>query len=172
MKNILCKFFLYLFGRFSEYAYLCTANQKWLQSECSAVGSALRSGRRGRAFESPHSDRKGLTLLSELNLFFVSVCKLLCRYVIGMRAEAGVLLSVWKMEFAWIERVDGACEVFCGHGWCYFKLWRRLFVFRKSESVVEGIWGDWVMKVRGCMCENKKSRFGKNQDFEWCHQES
>ena len=26
------------------------------QSECSAVGSALRSGRRGRAFESPHSD--------------------------------------------------------------------------------------------------------------------
>jgi hypothetical protein len=22
------------------------------------------------------------------------------------------------------------------------------------------------------MCENKKSRFGKNQDFEWCHQES
>ena len=27
------------------------------QSECSAVGSALRSGRRGRAFESPHSDR-------------------------------------------------------------------------------------------------------------------
>ena len=25
-------------------------------SECSAVGSALRSGRRGRAFESPHSD--------------------------------------------------------------------------------------------------------------------
>ena len=28
------------------------------QSECSAVGSALRSGRRGRAFESPHSDRR------------------------------------------------------------------------------------------------------------------
>ena len=26
------------------------------QSECSAVGSALRSGRRGRAFESPHPD--------------------------------------------------------------------------------------------------------------------
>ena len=24
---------------------------------CSAVGSALRSGRRGRAFESPHPDR-------------------------------------------------------------------------------------------------------------------
>ena len=26
-------------------------------AECSAVGSALRSGRRGRAFESPHSDK-------------------------------------------------------------------------------------------------------------------
>ena len=32
-------------------AYLCTA-----KSGCSAVGSALRSGRRGRAFESPHPD--------------------------------------------------------------------------------------------------------------------
>ena len=37
-----------------------TANEKQtLQSECSAVGSALRSGRRGRAFESPHSDESG-----------------------------------------------------------------------------------------------------------------
>ena len=26
------------------------------ESGCSAVGSALRSGRRGRAFESPHPD--------------------------------------------------------------------------------------------------------------------
>ena len=35
-----------------------TANEKQrMQSECSAVGSALRSGRRGRAFESPHSDK-------------------------------------------------------------------------------------------------------------------
>ena len=30
---------------------------RW-QSGCSAVGSALRSGRRGRAFESPHPDFK------------------------------------------------------------------------------------------------------------------
>ena len=30
----------------------------WQGSECSAVGSALRSGRRGRAFESPHSDQR------------------------------------------------------------------------------------------------------------------
>ena len=28
------------------------------QSGCSAVGSALRSGRRGRAFESPHPDKE------------------------------------------------------------------------------------------------------------------
>ena len=33
--------------------YLCTRKT---ETECSAVGSALRSGRRGRAFESPHSD--------------------------------------------------------------------------------------------------------------------
>ena len=32
--------------------------QLMIVSECSAVGSALRSGRRGRAFESPHSDSK------------------------------------------------------------------------------------------------------------------
>ena len=38
------------------------------QSECSAVGSALRSGRRGRAFESPHSDKQGLTF-NKLSLF-------------------------------------------------------------------------------------------------------
>ena len=37
--------------------YLCTAITQG--SECSAVGSALRSGRRGRAFESPHSDKIG-----------------------------------------------------------------------------------------------------------------
>ena len=35
--------------------YLCTRKT---ETECSAVGSALRSGRRGRAFESPHSDRE------------------------------------------------------------------------------------------------------------------
>ena len=39
-----------------------------LASECSAVGSALRSGRRGRAFESPHSDKQGLAF-NKLSLF-------------------------------------------------------------------------------------------------------
>ncbi len=33
------------------------------QSGCSAVGSALRSGRRGRKFESCHPDRKGVKVL-------------------------------------------------------------------------------------------------------------
>ena len=33
-------------------------NQSFGSSGCSAVGSALRSGRRGRAFESPHPDQK------------------------------------------------------------------------------------------------------------------
>ena len=38
--------------------FAAQTKKQTLQSECSAVGSALRSGRRGRAFESPHSDRK------------------------------------------------------------------------------------------------------------------
>ena len=38
---------------FKKMPYLCTRKT---ETECSAVGSALRSGRRGRAFESPHSD--------------------------------------------------------------------------------------------------------------------
>ena len=36
----------------------CTFAAAYGQSGCSAVGSALRSGRRGRAFESPHPDPK------------------------------------------------------------------------------------------------------------------
>ena len=39
-------------------------------SECSAVGSALRSGRRGRAFESPHSDRRRQTSKIGCRFFF------------------------------------------------------------------------------------------------------
>ena len=35
----------------------CTFAAAYGQSGCSAVGSALRSGRRGRAFESPHPDQ-------------------------------------------------------------------------------------------------------------------
>ncbi len=53
--------FLQIFYKFSvkffliskKMPYLCTRKT---ETECSAVGSALRSGRRGRAFESPHSD--------------------------------------------------------------------------------------------------------------------
>lgn len=40
------------------------------QSECSAVGSALRSGRRGRAFESPHSDRRRQAVKIACRFFF------------------------------------------------------------------------------------------------------
>ena len=40
------------------------------QSESSAVGSALRSGRRGRAFESPLADRAG-AVLADCSSFFV-----------------------------------------------------------------------------------------------------
>ena len=41
------------------------------QSECSAVGSALRSGRRGRAFESPHSDKTKGSFLEYSKLPFI-----------------------------------------------------------------------------------------------------
>ena len=46
---------MYLCIRFSVY-YLQQTKES--TSGCSAVGSALRSGRRGRAFESPHPDQK------------------------------------------------------------------------------------------------------------------
>ena len=45
-----------------------------VQSGCSAVGSALRSGRRGRAFESPHPDKmKGKRLVCPTFFLFVAV---------------------------------------------------------------------------------------------------
>ena len=50
---------MFSFAGIKNMSTFATANDKQtLQSECSAVGSALRSGRRGRAFESPHSDEK------------------------------------------------------------------------------------------------------------------
>ena len=47
-------------------------------AECSAVGSALRSGRRGRAFESPHSDIRidKPFKLSGLSVFFRGIIEL------------------------------------------------------------------------------------------------
>ena len=44
--------FLKTFFHIHIFPYLCNAF-----TGCSAVGSALRSGRRGRAFESPHPDQ-------------------------------------------------------------------------------------------------------------------
>ena len=51
--------------------FAAQTKKQTLQSECSAVGSALRSGRRGRAFESPHSDKK--TIHSEWSFFILSI---------------------------------------------------------------------------------------------------
>ena len=42
-------------------------------SGCSAVGSALRSGRRGRAFESPHPDTRRQRSIFLCRSFFVSI---------------------------------------------------------------------------------------------------
>ena len=52
---------------FKKMPYLCTRKT---ETECSAVGSALRSGRRGRAFESPHSDRRRQTSKIGCRFFF------------------------------------------------------------------------------------------------------
>ena len=51
--------------------FAAQTKKQTLQSECSAVGSALRSGRRGRAFESPHSDKK--TIQNEWSFFILSI---------------------------------------------------------------------------------------------------
>ena len=48
-------FMIKIFKNFS-FIVFCLIFALSIVTECSAVGSALRSGRRGRAFESPHSD--------------------------------------------------------------------------------------------------------------------
>ena len=58
---------------FKKMPYLCTRKT---ETECSAVGSALRSGRRGRAFESPHSDRERQAVKIACRFFtFANRCK-------------------------------------------------------------------------------------------------
>ena len=57
------------------------------QSGCSAVGSALRSGRRGRAFESPHPDREDESDACLARLFIFSVITM------EVKTEAVVLRS-------------------------------------------------------------------------------
>ena len=102
----LSKYFIFSLPNYcsiKNYTYLCTRNHKGaiaqlveqrtenpcvpgsipggttLQiAECSAVGSALRSGRRGRAFESPHSDIRidKPFKLSGLSVFFRRIIEL------------------------------------------------------------------------------------------------
>ena len=62
-------------------------------SGCSAVGSALRSGRRGRAFESPHPDRNGDSRLNKSAIFF-SDCEAL-RFL--LRSYRQLLLIVVRL---------------------------------------------------------------------------
>ena len=54
--------------------FAAQTKKQTLQSECSAVGSALRSGRRGRAFESPHSDRRAADDSILINNFVIILC--------------------------------------------------------------------------------------------------
>ena len=65
--NFLQIFCQILFG-FKKMIYLCTRKT---ETECSAVGSALRSGRRGRAFESPHSDRERQAVKIACRFFYL-----------------------------------------------------------------------------------------------------
>ena len=51
----------------------CTFALAFRASGCSAVGSALRSGRRGRAFESPHPDKRRNTEVIVFRLFLLFV---------------------------------------------------------------------------------------------------
>ena len=73
------KFFIHaniLIKNFKNFSvlYKCTIFAPSIVTECSAVGSALRSGRRGRAFESPHSDkRRQMTKIICRFLFFFFV---------------------------------------------------------------------------------------------------
>ena len=70
--NFLQIFCQILFG-FKKMIYLCTRKT---ETECSAVGSALPSGRRGRAFESPHSDRERQAVKIACRFFtFANRCK-------------------------------------------------------------------------------------------------
>ena len=65
--------------------YLCTRKT---ETECSAVGSALRSGRRGRAFESPHSDRERQAV------------KIACRFLPSQTAVKAQL--IWLSLKTWL----------------------------------------------------------------------
>ena len=57
------KFFILKLHEIQKIAVTLHAHfENEVPSGCSAVGSALRSGRRGRAFESPHPDNTGLSI--------------------------------------------------------------------------------------------------------------
>ena len=58
----------------------CTFALAFRASGCSAVGSALRSGRRGRAFESPHPDKRRNTEVIVFRLFFYSLLFSIVRF--------------------------------------------------------------------------------------------
>ncbi len=82
--------------------YLCIANKKNLHSECSAVGSALRSGRRGRAFESPHSDKYGSRFTSVAVFLFAGLL-ILMNFLLLFCCTVDYLYLCKRMD----ERVEG-----------------------------------------------------------------
>ena len=73
----------------------CTFALAFRASGCSAVGSALRSGRRGRAFESPHPDKRRNTEVIVFRLFlFIRCCFPSCVLVaVGFRVAISIDLQ-------------------------------------------------------------------------------
>lgn len=59
--------------------YICTRN---CQSGCSTVGSAPRSGRGGRKFESSHPDYKNEDISNDISSFFIHTNKI-CTFILS-----------------------------------------------------------------------------------------
>ena len=53
-------------------------NASEVKTGCSAVGSVLRSGRRGRKFESSHPDKRKMTTPGMLGVFFLVIRNIKC----------------------------------------------------------------------------------------------
>ena len=75
----------------------CTFALAFRASGCSAVGSALRSGRRGRAFESPHPDKRRNTEVIVFRLFlFIRCCFPSCVFVGQSEKPVAILPLVFR----------------------------------------------------------------------------
>ena len=102
-------------------------------SGCSAVGSALRSGRRGRAFESPHPDKKARNGAIRFSPFYL-FCPLRISKVKG-QSENGSVRKPGCIHNSY--RVSGFsgwrdCKLFrCSS---FFHAFLAVILFQRDES--------------------------------------